>query len=103
MADLKTSAIDWFKDKEYWEDIAVRSVTTLFGEWVAIAASSALSNKGVFSSPRQSNTFQGIIDLLFGWGYYVLFKSLNKMEFGIMASSIMTVLGIHKFIEALVD
>ena len=102
MADLKSSAMDWFKDKEYWEGIAVGSVTTLFGEWVAIAASSALSNKGVLSSQRQSNTFQGIIDLLFGWGYYALFKSYNKMEFGVIASSVMTILGIYKLIEALV-
>jgi len=102
MADLKTSAMDWFKDKEYWEGIAVGSVTTLFGEWVAIAASSALSNKGVLSSQRQSNTFQGIIDLLFGWGYYALFKSYNKMEFGVISSSVMTILGVYKLIEALV-
>jgi hypothetical protein len=92
----------WFKDKRYWEGVAVGAVTTLFGEWVAIAASSALVNKGVIQPGRASNTLQGIIDLLFGWMYYALFYSLGYAELGVISSAAIVILGIYKLIEALV-
>jgi len=102
MPDFKTSAMAWFKDKRYWEGVFVGAVTTLFGEWVAIAASSALVNKGVIQPGRASNTLQGIVDLLFGWLYYGLFYSLGYAELGIISSSAIVILGIYKLIEALV-
>jgi hypothetical protein len=102
MADFKDSAVACFKDKDYWEGIFVHAVTTLFGEWVAIAASSALVNKGVIKSSRAANTLQGVIDLLFGCIYYMLFKWLGYEELGIKISSTMGTLGVSKFIEALV-
>jgi len=102
MPDFKTSMEAWFKDKRYWEGVSVGAVTTLFGEWVAIAASSALVNKGVIQPGRASNTLQGIIDLLFGWLYYGLFYSLGYAELGIISSSAIVILGIYKLVEALV-
>jgi len=102
MPGLKTSAVAWFKDVRYWEGVFVGAVTTLFGEWVAIAASSALVNRGVIQPGRASNTLQGIIDLLFGWMYYALFYSLGYAEFGIISSAAIVILGIYKLIEALV-
>jgi len=102
MPDFKTSMEAWFKDKRYWEGVFVGAVTTLFGEWVAIAASSALVNKGVIQPGRASNTLQGIIDLLFGWLYYGLFYSLGYAELGIISSSAIVILGIYKLVEALV-
>jgi len=102
MPDLKSSAVAWFKDERYWEGIFVGAVTTLFGEWVAIAASSALVNRRVIQPGRASNTLQGIIDLLFGWAYYSLFNSLGYAEFGIISSSAIVILGIYKLIEALI-
>jgi hypothetical protein len=102
MPDFKSSATAWFKDKRYWEGLFVGAVTTLFGEWVAIAASSALVNKGVIKSSRAANTLQGIIDLLFGLVYYAIFRSLGYVELGIKTLSTMVILGIYKLIEALV-
>jgi len=102
MPDFKSSATAWFKDKKYWEGIAVGAVTTLFGEWVAIAASSALVNRGVIQSGRSSNTLQGIIDVLFGWMYYSLFDSLGYAELGVISSAAIVILGIYKLVEALV-
>jgi len=102
MPDIKNSAEAWFKDKGYWEGIAVGAVTTLFGEWVATAASSALANRGVIQPGRQSNTLQGIIDILFGWLYYALFYSLGYAEFGIISSAAIATLGKYKLIDALV-
>jgi len=102
MPDFKSSAMAWFKDVRYWEGVAVGAVTTLFGEWVAIAASSALVNKGVIQPGRASNTLQGIVDLLFGWLYYALFNTLGYAELGIISSSAIVILGIYKLIEALV-
>jgi hypothetical protein len=92
----------WFKDKKYWEGVFTGTVTTLFGEWVAIAASSALVNKGVIQSGRSSNTLQGIIDVLFGWMYYAIFDSLGYAELGVISSAAIIILGIYKLIEALV-
>jgi len=102
MPDFKSSATAWFKDTRYWEGIFVGAVTTLFGEWVAIAASSALVNRGVIQPGRASNTLQGIIDLLFGWMYYALFNTLGYAEFAVISSSAIVILGIYKLIEALV-
>jgi len=102
MPDFKSSAVAWFKDKGYWEGVFVGAVTTLFGEWVAIAASSALVNKGVIQPGRASNTLQGIIDLLFGWMYYALFNTLGYAEFAVISSAAIVILGIYKLIEALV-
>lgn len=102
MPDFKTSMEAWFKDKRYWEGILTGAVTTLFGEWVAIAASSALVNKGVIQPGRASNTLQGIIDLLFGWLYYGLFNTLGYAELGVISSAAIVILGIYKLIEALV-
>ncbi|MFP3287701.1 MAG: hypothetical protein RXP86_10620 [Acidilobus sp.] len=102
MPNFKDSSEAWFKDKKYWEGVFTGAVTTLFGEWVAIAASSALVNKGVIKSSRAANTLQGVIDLLFGCIYYMLFKWLGYEELGIKTSSTMGALGVSKFIEALV-
>ena len=93
MTDFKDSAVAWFKDKDYWEGIFVHAVTTLFGEWVAIAASSALVNKGVIKSSRAANTFEGIIDILFGLVYYAIFRSFGYVELGIKTLSTMVILG----------
>ena len=98
MTDFKSS----FKDESYWEGIVVGAVTTLFGERVATTASSALVNMGVIQPGRQSNALQGIIDLLFGCIYYMLFKWLGYEELGIKTSSTMGALGVSKLIEALV-
>jgi len=102
MPDFKSSAMAWFRDKRYWEGVAVGAVTTLFGEWVAIAASSALVNMKVIQPGRASNTLQGIIDLLFGWMYYALFNSLGYAELGVISSAAIVILGIYKLMEALV-
>ena len=102
MPDFKSSAMAWFKDKKYWEGVFTGAVTTLFGEWVAIAASSALVNKGVIQSGRSSNTLQGIIDVLFGWMYYAIFDTLGYAELGVISSSAILILGIYKLIEALI-
>ena len=102
MPDFKSSAMAWFKDKKYWEGVFTGAVTTLFGEWVAIAASSALVNRGVIQPGRSSNTLQGIIDVLFGWMYYAIFDSLGYAELGVISSAAIVILGIYKFIEALV-
>jgi hypothetical protein len=103
MPDLKSSIKNMFKDERYWEGVVVGAVTTLFGEWVAIAVSSALVNKGVIQPGRQSNALQGIIDLLFGWLYYALFYSLGYAEFGIISSATIAILGKYKLEEVLVD
>jgi hypothetical protein len=87
MADFKDSAKAWFEGKGYWEGVFTGTVTTLFGEWVAIAASSALVNKGVIKSSRAANTLQGIIDLLFSLVYYAIFRSLGYVELGIKTLS----------------
>jgi hypothetical protein len=102
MPDFKSSIKNMFKDERYWEGIAVGAVTTLFGEWVAITASSALVNMGVIQPGRQSNALQGIIDLLFGWLYYALFYSLGYAEIGVISSAAMAILSKYKFTEALV-
>ena len=102
MPDFKSSSMAWFKDKKYWEGVFVVAVTTLFGEWVAIAASSALVNKGVIQPGRASNTLQGIIDLLFGWLYYGLFNTLGYAELGVISSAAIVILGIYKLMEALI-
>jgi dolichol kinase len=102
MPSFKDSAEAWFKDKKYWEGVLTGAVTTLFGEWVAIAASSALVNRGVIQPGRSSNTLQGIIDVLFGWMYYALFDSLGYAELGVISSAAIVILGIYKLIEALV-
>jgi len=102
MPNFKGSAEAWFKDKKYWEGVFTGAVTTLFGEWVAIAASSALVNRGVIQSGRSSNTLQGIIDVLFGWVYYSIFDSLGYAELGVISSAAIVILGIYKLIEALI-
>lgn len=102
MPDLKSSAKAWFKDKRYWEGLFVGAVTTLFGEWVAIAASSALVNRGVIQPGRQSNMLQGVIDLLTSWRDYALSKSSGYEELGIISSAVKAIFGIYEIIEALV-
>jgi hypothetical protein len=102
MTDFKSSIKNMFKDERYWEGIAVGAVTTLFGEWVATTASSALVNMGVIQPGRQSNAFQGVIDLLSSWRDYALFKSSGYEELGIISSAVEAIFGIYKIIEALV-
>ncbi len=95
MINFKDSAVAWFEDKRYWEGVFVGAVTTLFGEWVAIAASSALVNKGVIQPRRASETLQGIIHILFGWAHYVISKQLGQEELGTLSSAINIMLGIY--------
>jgi hypothetical protein len=102
MVNFKNSAVAWFKDKRYWESVFVGAVTTLFGEWVAIAVSSALVNKGVIQPGRASETLQGIIHILFGWAHYIISKQLGQEELGILFSAINIVLGICKLAKALI-
>jgi hypothetical protein len=94
MMNFKDSAVAWFKDKRYWEGVFVVAVTTLFGEWVAIAAFSALVNKEVIRPRRASEALQGIIHF-FGWTRYVISKQLGQEGLGTLSSAINIVLGIY--------
>ena len=95
MINFKDSAVAWFKDKRYWEGIFVGAVTTLFGEWVAVAVSSALVNKGVIQPRKASEALQGIIHIFFSWTHYVISKQLGQEGLGTLSSAINIVLGIY--------
>jgi hypothetical protein len=85
--------------KNYLEDVAVASVTTVFEEFATITVASALLNKGVVKTNTANFAVSEVMRLFFAWLYYVVFSYYGRKDLALLTSGIVAVLFIYDMVE----
>ena len=85
--------------KDYLEDIAVASVTTVFEEFATVSVASALLNKGIVKTNSVDFAVSEVMRLFFAWLYYVVFSYYGRKDLALITSGMVAVLFIYDLIE----